>query len=182
MNLFLATFLTGILCLIFAFAFISPQGRTERLLKSFPRSRAATLIFFGGSGIWFLWEIAHLSETDFGEHKTILFLLFSAIILSSFFYVRDFLAVRGLAILILLYSKLALNAAYFEDSEARLFLVTFIYMSILVALYLSAVPFKVRDFLNWIFEKKARHQCLGGIFSIYGLLLLCLAWTFKGFN
>jgi hypothetical protein len=113
----------------------------------------------------------HLGEADFGEYKTIIVLISICILFSAFFLTKDFLAVRALSILILLYSREVLDAAFLQEPSARLFLVAVIYILISVALYLGAYPYRMRDFLTFIYREKSRPKYLGIAVVGCGLVL-----------
>jgi len=179
MTLFFATFLTGAVLVSIGVLFLMASPAIISSLKAFPRSRLATIILFGGAAIWFLWKIWTLSEADFGEYRKILFVGFAAVALASFFCVPDFLAVRGLAALTLLAATPLLGAAYMQyDFPQRRFMVAAVYAGIVVAIYLGAVPFRLRDFLGWVFNRPGRSRIVGGTLAAYGFLLAAIAFTY----
>src|SRR5688572_407645 len=104
MSLFLATLLPG-LFLVLLGAILCwngvPLGVKARAL---PRSREAAWAFFGAGAIWFVWRISHLGEADliFFQTPKLLMLAFGVLAVLAMIYAPDFLAVRGLAILMLL--------------------------------------------------------------------------------
>ena len=89
----------------------------------------------------------------------------------------DFLAVRGLAAIILLTAGALLDVGYMHYGTA-LVLKAFVYLSIIIALILGANPYKLRDFFEWLYKKEARPRVFGGVFVIYGLLLAGVAFTY----
>jgi hypothetical protein len=122
--------------------------------------------------------VLHLGPADFGQYKNILFIIFLVTALGSFYYVPDFLAVRGLAALILMTAGVLLDAAYMQLPQTRLFLVTFVYVAIVVSLILGANPYKLRDFFEWLYKTERRPKLFGGAFVAYGLLLIGVAFTY----
>lgn len=179
MSLTLATLLPGLVLIALGAGLLSGRSSVAALLKAFPRSPAATVVLFGAGSAWFLYAVWHLSEADFGEYRTILFVAFAAIALLSFKYVPDFLAVRGLAILLLLSAAPLRGAAYMHyEHPQRLLMVTLVYLAIALALYLGAVPYRMRDFLEWLFRRPARPRFLGGLLLAYGLVLAVTAFTY----
>jgi len=87
--------------------------------------------------------------------------------------------VRGLAGLILLGASPLLSAAYMRyEVPSRLFMVTAVYVAIALALYLGAAPFRLRDFLQWLFVRPTRVRVAGGLATGYGLLLVVVALTY----
>lgn len=178
MSLFTVTIIIAIALLIKGTVWIALPTFTEKVWNAILRSPIAALIVFGAAGLWFLWDIAHLGEADFGQYKIWLLLIFGAVIISSFFYLKDFLVIRGLSVLQLLLSKVILDIAYMQPPLGRLFLVSFIYLVIIQALYFAALPYKMRDFLNWIFAAKSRVLKYSLGFVAYGLILIGAALTY----
>jgi len=178
MTLFQATLFTGIFLTAFGAHFLWHGMRAAKSVQAFPRSRVAAYILLGTAAAWFLYKVTQLGPADFGQYKNLLFGIFLVVALGSFIYVPDFLAVRGLAALILLIAGSLLNAAYMELPMARLFLVSFVYLAIIVALYLGANPFRLRDFFEWLYRKEIRPRIFGGFFAVYGCLLLGVALTY----
>lgn len=179
MSLTLATLLPGLLLILLGAALLSGHSAVKASLLTFPRSSTATMVLFGAGSLWFLYRVWHLSNADFGEYRVILFLAFAVIAALSFKYVPDFLAVRGLAILMLLGATPLLGAAYMEyDHPQRLFMVTLVYVGIALALYFGAVPYRMRDFLGWLFRLPRRSRVAGACCLGYGVLLAIVAFTY----
>ncbi len=180
MSLQLATLLPGILLLLLGGALASGHSLVTATLKSLPRSQRAAYVFFGIGAAWFLWEVWHLSQADFGDYRKLLFVGFAAVALLSFKFVPDFLAVRGLCVLTLMAANPLLGAAYLEhyDQPQRLFMVSVVYLAVAAAIYLGASPFRLRDFFEWLFRVPGRARVVGGVLAAYGLLLVGVAFTY----
>jgi len=143
------------------------------------RDPAVTVILLGLASAWFLYKVMHLGEADFGNYRNLLFTFFLAVAVGSWFFVRDFLAVRAAAALYLLIAGVLLDAAFgLYEIPQRLFMVGAVYVGIVFALYLAAVPYRARDMLNWLYINKLRPRILGGLLAGYGLLLLAVAATY----
>ena len=178
MTLFQATLYTGLFLLVFSGHYLWHGMKTAKSTQAFPRSQAAAFLLFGAATAWFLYKVLHLGPADFGQYKNILFIIFLVTALGSFYYVPDFLAVRGLAALILMTAGVLLDAAYMQLPQARLFLVTFVYLAIVVSLILGANPYKLRDFFDWLYKVDSRPKRFGALFAAYGLLLIGVAFTY----
>ena len=178
MTLFQATLFTGLFLIAFGAHFMWHGMRSAKSVQAFPRSKAAAYILLGTAAAWFLYKVTQLGPADFGQYKNILFIVFLVVALGSFIYIPDFLAVRGLAALMLLTAAVLLDAAYMELPQARLFLVSFVYLAIVLSIILGANPYKLRDFFEWLYNKEARPRVFGGIFAAYGVLLLGVAFTY----
>jgi glucan phosphoethanolaminetransferase (alkaline phosphatase superfamily) len=109
---FLSTIFTGLLLVAFGAHFLWHGLRTEKSAKAFPRSKAAAYLLMGTATVWFLYHVTQLGPADFGQYKKVIFGVFLFVAVSSFYFVPDFLAVRGLAALILLIAGFLLNVGY----------------------------------------------------------------------
>jgi len=178
MSLFSVTLLTGLLLLAFGGHFVWHGLRTEASIKAFPRSQTAAYLLMGTAAAWFLYNVTQLGPADFGQYKELLFLLFLVVAVGSFYFVPDFLAVRGLAALILLIAGVVLKVGYMHFEAAALILKTFVYMMIVAALVLGASPYKLRDFFDWLYKSSRRPRVFGGLFAAYGLLLVGASFTY----
>jgi hypothetical protein len=179
MSLTLATLIPGLLLLAAGAALASGHSAVTAMLRALPRSATATWVFFGAGSLWFLHRVWHLSPADFGEYRTLLTIFFAAVALLSFKYVPDFLAVRGLAVLMLLAATPLLDAAYMEYAHPqRLLMVTVVYLGIALAIYLGAAPYRLRDFFGWLFQRPGRSRALGAGLAAYGALLAVVAFTY----
>jgi hypothetical protein len=179
MSLTLATLLPGLLLLVLGGLLSLNSSAVTAAFKAMPRSPVATAVFFGGASLWFLSRIWTLSEADFGEYRMLLFIGFGVVAALSFVYVPDFLAVRGLAALVLLAATPLLGAAYMEyHHPQRLLMVSLVYVAIALAIWLGASPFRLRDFFGWLFAAPGRARVLGAGLLGYGLLLTAVAFTY----
>ncbi len=180
MSLFAATLLAALVLLLLGVALLWSDPVVERGLKAFPRSRLASFVFFGGSAVWFIYLLSKLGPADFGDYRNILMLIFGVVGVAAFFASRDFLAVRGLAILILLIARPMLDSSlvYYPPPGSRVWLNGFVYLCIVLAIYFGSLPYQARDFFLWLFERRARGRVLGAFCAAYGIGLAWLALTY----
>ena len=175
MQLFELSILTGVIFLGVGCCFLINNQHINRKLLGFPRSRSLSVFFMTAGTFWFLYRhVMNLSEADFGEYKFFIFFITLFIYFSSFIFTKDFLAVRGLSIIALLYSREVLDAAFLKEPTSRLFLVGIIYLVIVAALYFGAWPYRMRDFLNSVFNNSYAARILGASLSLIGIGLMCL--------
>jgi hypothetical protein len=179
MTLTLATLIPGLLLVGLGVPLAMNNSAWTASLKRFPRSQRAAYLFFGVGAAWFLYAVWHLSAADFGDYRGYLFVAFAAIAVLSFKCVPDFLAVRGLSAAILMAAMPLLDAAYMEyDKPQRLLMVTLVYVAIAFAIWLGGQPWRLRDFLTWLFTRPERTRAFGGLLTAYGLLLAAVAFTY----
>src|SRR5207245_10202872 len=71
-------------------------------------------------------------------------------------FVDEFLAVRALGILCLLAAEPLLDAAFLRYETSRLLVTVFAYLLIIAGLFWVAVPYLLRDEINWIKRRVLR--------------------------
>src|SRR5690348_1526103 len=69
-------------------------------LRKFPRSELWGFLLMGLGTAWFLWNLNNESISDFASYKSMMLVGFGAVGLLTCIFVRDFLAVRGLAVVL----------------------------------------------------------------------------------
>jgi hypothetical protein len=179
MSLVLATLLPGLLLAVLGGLLVSNQSIVTAALKALPRSATAAMYLFGGAAVWFMWITWHSSPADNFDHPVLLTVAFGVIAALSFKCVPDFLAVRGLAVLVLLAAWHLRAAAYMEyDQPLRLLMVAPLFLFIALAIWLGVQPYRLRDFFAWLFLRPVRARSLGGGLLAYGLLLAAVAFTY----
>jgi len=177
MSLFAITLSAAVLLLVVGVALLWSGQPVERAAKAFPRSTVAAVVFFGTGALWFLRLLSQLGPADFGDYRNILVVVFAAVGLGAFFVSKDFLAVRGVAVLTLLYARQALDASmvYTPPPASRVWLNGVIYVAIILAIWLGAAPFYARDIIGWFYARRGRAQVLGAVCFAYGIGLAVLA-------
>tara|TARA_B100000959_G_C14936911_1_gene606108 strand:- start:848 stop:1387 length:540 start_codon:yes stop_codon:yes gene_type:complete len=179
MDLFFFTLLTGFVLLALGAFFALNPSKTEAPAKRLPRSKVVASVTMTLAAGWFLYRhVMNLSDADFGEHKMLIGIITIVLLGLSFKFLPDFLAVRGIATLVLFFAREVLNAAFLQEPQIRLFLVSVIYIGIVAALYLAAWPYRLRDFLDWLYSVNLRPRVLGAALAGYGLLLCVIAFGY----
>jgi hypothetical protein len=105
-------------------------------------------MLFGMAVVILLYKILHLSVADFGNYKYPLFAAFSLIYGLSFFRVKDLLAVRGLAILLLLLCDKTLDKIYCTTFFLHGAFVCVVYIIVIFAMAIGAAPYLLRDAID----------------------------------
>lgn len=181
MTLFFATLIAAAILLALGSLFLVSNSAIKSMFKAFPRSQVASVVFFGGGAAWFVHNVAYMSTADvigFSTPTPFVF-IFGTLALLSFFYLPEFLSVRGLSVVILVGSWPLLMAAYGRyEIPSRLFLVSVLYLAISVAIYLAASPFRLRDFFEWLYRAPGRARAFGAALAAYGLLLAGVAFSY----
>jgi len=155
------------------FGLLKP-ARFREAVRKFPRSEpwgyGLTLL----GTVWFLWNLNRENISDFAAYKKAMLIGFAAVGVATCIYVRDFLAVRGLAIVFLLLAKLMVDTARWEDTEWRLVIVTWAYLLVAAGMWFTISPWRLRDFLNWGTATDQRIRVGCGLRLAFGLFILAL--------
>lgn len=181
MSLFLATLLPGLFLMLLGGLLLWNDPRIGSTARALPRSNRAAWLFFGAGAAWFVWRLSQLGESDLIFFKTPqpVMIGFGLLAVLSFIYAPDFLAVRGLSVLMLLVAEPLLYAAYMEiQYPQRRIMVTAVYVGLALALYLAAAPYRLRDFFDWLFRRPSRARLIGAIILAYGLATTASAFTY----
>ncbi len=102
---------------------------------------------------------------------------FAVIGVGTMVYVQDFLSVRGASVLMLLLAKLMVDTARWVDTPARLFMVLWAYLMVLAGMWFTISPWRLRDLIFWISERKSRLQVTLGLTLAWSILILILAMS-----
>jgi hypothetical protein len=181
MSLFLATLLPGLFLAALGSLLLINTPAISSTAKAIPRSKRAAWLFFGLAAVWFIWRVSQLGESDliFAKSPTPLMIGFGVLAVLAFIYTPEFLAVRGLSVMMLLAAEPLLYAAYMEyHHPQRLLMVTAVYIGVAAAIYLGAAPFRLRDFFDWLFRQPSRPRLVGGILLVYGIATAVAAFTY----
>ena len=147
--------------------------------RRFPRSIPWGYVLMLGGTAWFLWNLSQESISDFASFKNVLFAGFAAVGIGSCIYVGDFLAVRGLAVVLLLLAKLMVDTgrpALGQSSWVLLFQ-GWAYVLAILGLWLTISPWRLRDFLAWGTANEKRIKVCCGLRLAFGILVVVLGLT-----
>ncbi|HZZ59376.1 MAG TPA: hypothetical protein VFE31_16210 [Opitutaceae bacterium] len=179
MSLSTATLIPGLILLLAGLPLLLGSASAIAAYRAFPRSRGASFLLFGAGAVWFLYQIWNLSPADFGDYHVALTVGFGAVAILAFKCVPDFLAVRGLAVLILLGCWPLLMAGYLRFDHPQIyFQKVLLYVALSLAIWVGAQPWRLRDFLEWLFARRERTRAIAGVVVGYGALLAVLAFTY----
>src|SRR5882762_7777206 len=145
--------------------------------RKFPRNErwGYALMLLGTA--WFLWNLKNENIADFAAYKPALLAGFALVGIATCVFVRDFLAVRGLAIVFLLLAKLMVDTARWADTGWRLVIVTWAYALVVAGIWFTISPWRLRDLLNWATATDTRIRVGSGVRLAFGLFVAVLGLT-----
>ena len=146
-------------------------------VRRFPRSLAWGYALMGLGTVWFLFYLRLESVSDFAPYKPLMNVGFVLLGVLTCTFVKDFLAVRGLAVVLLLLAKLMVDAARWADSPWRLVIVVWAYALAIAGMWFTVSPWRMRDLLQWATASERRIR-LGSYGRLaFGLLVIILGLT-----
>jgi hypothetical protein len=145
--------------------------------RRFPRYTPVGYVLMILGTAWFLWYLQQESISDFAAFKPFLFALFAAVGIGACLFVKDFLPVRGLAVLYLLAAKLMVDTARWVETEWRLVITTWAYVLVLLGMWFTISPWRLRDILNWSTANADRTRLLSGMRLAFGIFVVILGLT-----
>jgi hypothetical protein len=128
------------------------------LARKFPRSLPAGwgLMLLGTA--WFVYIVNNEPIADFTDFKPYMMIGFGLVGVLSCIFVSDFLAVRGLAIVLMLLGKLMVDTGrpHLGESPCVLIIQGLAYFFVLIGMWLTITPWRLRDWLNWLTASESR--------------------------
>lgn len=155
---------------------IFKPGAFAAAVRKFPRSLPwGYALMLLGTG-WFLYNLSEESISDFAAYKNILFLGFAAVGVGSCLFVQDFLAVRGLAVVLLLLAKLMVDTGrpYLAQTPWVLVIQGWAYVLVVAGIWLTISPWRLRDLLDWGTATEQRIKVGCGLRLAFGLFVAIL--------
>ena len=177
----LSLLLGGFLVAVAGYTLAKP-AEVGQALKAFPRANAPGYVLMLSATAWFLWNIHIEQMEDYKDIKYLFYIGFGAVGIGSCVYLKDFLAVRGMAVFMLLLARLILDTqrVYMFDtpeetmSQWRIVFAIWGYAIVLMSMWLIVSPWRMRDMINWL-TAEPRRLIFKSVFRlIFGLLLIVL--------
>jgi hypothetical protein len=148
-----------------------------QVVKKFPRSRVAGVVLLTICMAWTMWLVATIQMGEFASFRRPLLIALPIGYVLALFFVDEFLAVRALGILCLLAAEPLLDAAFLRYETSRLLVTVFAYLLIIAGLFWVAIPYVLRDQINWSARSVFRWRCLHALALVYGCVILGFTFT-----
>lgn len=156
---------------------LARPGAWREWSATFPRSKPIGWVLVLLATGWFLWHVQNETLADFTRFKPYLLAGFAAIGVLTCIYVGDFLAARGLALLLLLLAKLMVDTARWHPSDWRWVIAALAYVWVFAGMWLTISPWRLRDFLAWHNRTDGRIRTFAGGRLVLALVLVALGLT-----
>jgi hypothetical protein len=177
MDLSTLTILLGIATMLPALYGLIKPSKLAAFVRGLSRNTVAGYVFVALGTAWFLFVLENETLADFEIYRSKMRFFFVLLGIGACVYLKDFLAVRGLAVVMLLLAKTVIEAARFEDTSWRLILICFAYIWIICGMIFTVSPWRFRDAMEWKFANADRIRMVCYFRLLIGLLLLGLGMT-----
>jgi hypothetical protein len=156
----------------------NPKGFAAAVRK-FPRSLPFGFVLMTLGTIWFLWNVKIEPIADFAAYKRYMLMAFAAIGLGTCIFVQDFLAVRGLAVVLLLLAKLMVDTGrpHLGETPWVYVIQVWAYLLILAGMWFTVSPWRLRDLLEWATANDTRVRIGSAARLAFGLFVAALGMT-----
>jgi hypothetical protein len=147
--------------------------------KKFPRNLPVGVGLMLLGTAWFVWNVNREPIADFSAFKPYMMAGFVAIGVLSCVFVQDFLAVRGLAVVLLLLGKFMVDTGrpHLAQSPFVLVIQTWAYVLVVAGIWFTITPWKLRDFIEWATATESRTRLLSGVRLAFAAFVLLLGLT-----
>lgn len=147
--------------------------------RKFPRHVPTGIFLMLLATAWFVWLVKLEPIADFASFKPYLMAIFTGIGVATCFFVQDFLAVRGLAVVLLLLAKVMVDTGrpHLGETPWVLLIQIWAYVLVVVGIWFTVSPWRLRDFLNWATATEKRVKIGSAIRLAFALLVVVLGLT-----
>ena len=160
------------------YALLQPAACREAVRK-FPRSKSWGYALVALGTAWFLLLLKDESIADFAPYKPYMYAGFAMLGVLTCIFVTDFLAVRGLAVVLLLLAKVMLDAQRWVESDWRLVIAVWAYVLAVAGMWFTISPWRLRELIDWATANERRVRLLSGLRLAFGLFILVLGFHFR---
>ena len=160
------------------YGLLHPAGLAAAARK-FPRNLRAGVVLMLLATAWFAWNVNVEPIADFSAFKPYMLGAFIAVGILSCIFVQDFLAVRGLAVLMLLLAKFMVDTGrpHLGESSWVLVIQYWAYLFVVMGIWFTVTPWRLRDLINWATASEGRTRFLSLIRLGFAACILTLGLT-----
>ncbi len=152
---------------------IAPEKFSAEARK-FPRSVFWGRALMGVCAVWAGIVMYNAAVDDFAWLKPFIVIGVPIAYVLVIQYADQFLAIRGVAALLLLIAKVTLNAANVSDSPSRLIMTVLAYLWVCGAVWMASAPHQVRDWVNFLTANTTRCRAACSLGAAVGVFLVLL--------
>ena len=142
--------------------------------RRFPRSEPWGALLLALATAWAAWLAGTMNLMEYTRFRPLFVLAAVGLGVTSWLYVREFIAVRALGALFLLGANVLLDACFLREDALRLIVVGYAYLMAVAGMFMVGAPYLLRDGIDWYFANPFRGKLLLLLETLFGLALLGL--------
>jgi hypothetical protein len=152
---------------------LAPAKYREHMVR-FPRSELWGRILMGIAAAIAWWIMYHAATDEWKWAQPLILIGVPAAYALVINFAPHYLAMRGMAALMLMLAKVMVDAADVSDSPLRLIVTVLAYLWVVAAIWMTVAPHHFRDIIGYLManDKRCRLACSAGIGV--GLVLVVL--------
>jgi hypothetical protein len=153
--------------------------RFAAVARAFPRNLPVGVVLMLLATAWFAWNVNIEPIADFSAFKPWMLAGFVAVGILTCLFVQDFLAVRALAVLLLLLAKLMVDTGrpHLGQTPWVLVIQLWAYVFVVLGLWFTVTPWRLRDLIQWATVSPARVRLLCVIRLAFAAVITGLGLT-----
>ncbi len=172
LSLSTALLLVGLVVLASHALMLAAPAKTQAWLKAFPRSEMWGTVLIAIAGAWFWWLVSTMDLGEFSEYRQALKIGTPIVTFLTWQYVKEFLAVRALGMIVLLAAEPLLESAWMRPEVSRLSMVALVYVWVSFALFWVGMPYTLRDQIGWVSQSSKRWSGAAIAGLVWGAVIL----------
>tara|TARA_B100000029_G_scaffold213878_1_gene211845 strand:+ start:1312 stop:1884 length:573 start_codon:yes stop_codon:yes gene_type:complete len=172
----LAVIVSLLICAPQIWGLVQPE-KMAAFFRGLARNVVAGYILIAIGTIWFVVVLENENLADFGVYKGKMQVFFVLLGIGACYYLKDYLAVRGIAIVLMLLAKLVIETVRLEDTGWRIPFILFAYIWIICGIVFTVSPWRFRDAMDWKYSNVQRTKKFCAIRLVVGLVLLVAGLT-----
>ena len=154
-------------------AVLKPQSFRDWARK-FPRAVWPGIVFLTISLVWCLFIVNNAREDGMAVPKNVVYVFLVGVYAGLIALKFDFLAVRGLAILLMLLAKVVVDSANLIETPWRLVMTVLAYAWAIAGMWFTVSPYRMRDLIEWSTATDGRLRALAAAGCAFGAFLIGL--------
>ena len=143
-------------------------------MQAFPRSVLWGRVLIGIAALWAGIVMFNAATEDWAWAKPVVAIGVPIAYWLVIQYADQFLAIRGIAALLLLIAKVALDAADLSDTPWRFVVTVLAYLWVCAAMWMAIAPHQVRDWIGFVTANNSRCRAACSVGVVVGALLVVL--------
>lgn len=170
----------GVLLLLTHLGALGFAPVVQNLARRFPRSAGAGAVLFTAAAAWALALVGTMDLGEFTAYRPVFMAVVAAGYVLTLIFVREFLAVRALGMLLLLAAEPLIEAAFLRPETSRLLLTVLAYAWAVMGMFWIGKPYLLRDQIDWACRAPWRWRLAALAGVVYGAALIVCALTVYG--